>query len=406
MGQFFSDKTEEAIELLFKHYEQDKMKLASELLTEAAKEGDADAYYFLSRCFLGQQYIWKYSGFEDDEKKSTELLKKSIEMGSACGVLGGMRTTGISNATVHRIMTFDTIKEAFDIVLQKAEAGHPFCQYMIGNTYYWDDVYEIEHFTPEKYDKIKPEYMKKAEDWFLKAVHQGYAFFSKNLLLMYQNGEEGFAPDAKKYAELLKYCANIGHPGFEAEYADYLYDNNQYKESLRYFESSVNKGNLDAWADIGYMYDNGQGVAKDASYAVSCYIKGAEVGRLLAQTQLGLSYYYGVGTDVNYGRAYYWLDMAASRDDKQAFPVLGMCYLKGLGVEQDPVAAKLLFEECENKSTSLTGLGLIYVDGLGVPEDINKGINYLKRAEQLGSEDAPMHISRFKKGLLGKWKRR
>ena len=41
-------------------------------------------------------------------------------------------------------MPFSSLQEAFDIVLAKAEGGDAFCQYTIGNVYFWWDFLRIE----------------------------------------------------------------------------------------------------------------------------------------------------------------------------------------------------------------------------------------------------------------------
>ena len=51
--------------------------------------------------------------------------------------------------SARKAMPFASLKEARDDVLGKAEAGHPFCQYMIGNTYYFGDCFEIDGIDPQ-----------------------------------------------------------------------------------------------------------------------------------------------------------------------------------------------------------------------------------------------------------------
>ncbi len=85
--------------------------------------------------------------------------------------------------------------------------------------------------------------------------------------------------------------------------------------------------------------------------------------------------------------------------------MLGTCYLFGLGCQRDPVRARALFEEPKYRTDlSNYGLGLIYADGLGVPEDIKKGVEYLQKAPNY--PPAQEALLRFKKTLFGKWVRR
>ena len=67
MGKYFSDVVDKAIEDLYYCCDNDRAKAAAEALFQAAKEGDGDACYFLSRCFSGSCYSWEYHPFEENE---------------------------------------------------------------------------------------------------------------------------------------------------------------------------------------------------------------------------------------------------------------------------------------------------------------------------------------------------
>ena len=47
----FDSRVERAVDILWLHMQFDKGLEARQLLEEAAKEGDADAYFFLARCY-------------------------------------------------------------------------------------------------------------------------------------------------------------------------------------------------------------------------------------------------------------------------------------------------------------------------------------------------------------------
>ncbi len=87
--------------------------------------------------------------------------------------------------------------------------------------------------------------------------------------------------------------------------------------------------------------------------------------------------------------------------------MLGNCYLFGWGCQKDPVKARIVLEEAlKDYSNDLIhyGLGLIYADGLGVPEDIKKGVEHLQKCKDYAP--AQEALLRFKKTLFGKWVRR
>ena len=63
------------------------------------------------------------------------MLHQAISLGSAAAALGALRMDMLT-PELREIMPFDHINEAWEIILEKAENGCPFCQYMIGNIYY------------------------------------------------------------------------------------------------------------------------------------------------------------------------------------------------------------------------------------------------------------------------------
>lgn len=405
MCAYFSDKTEEAIQLLYGQYDQAEFRRARQLLTQAADEGDADALHFLSRS-ISQGFIWAYTGIPQDLETAVNLMQKSVLQGSACGVLGALRLRGAFTPVLREQMPFSSLREAFDIVLKKAEGGHSFCQYMIGNAYFWGDMQEIEGLDDMEAARRDAEWNAEAMQWFEKAILGGCHWAAINLLNYYEKGANGVPQDMEKYNYWLKYCADAGSPEEQNRLGDDLYKKKEYELALRYYEQSAKLGQMEAWYSVGYQYQMGQGVAKDERYALTCYEKGAQAGMPTAQYAAGTMYYTGKGCDLDYARAYYYFDLAVQQGKKDAVPYLGECYLKGLGVERDYAKAKSLFEKTQDKVMSLNGLGDIYTEGKGVPEDIKTGVSYYQKAAGLGSQIGTGNVARFKKGLLGNWKRR
>ena len=52
----------------------------------------------------------------------------------------------------------------------------------------------------------------------------------------------------------------------------------------------------------------------------------------LAQTNMGVSYYFGEGVDQNATEAVGWFGLAAEQGEPNAMHNLGMCYAQGVGV--------------------------------------------------------------------------
>ncbi len=403
MGKFFSDKTELAIDLLYGTTKRENFQRGFALLVEAAEqEQDADALYFLSRCYMGEQYIWKYSGFGQDIEKSDEILLKSIEFGSACGVLGAMRR-GLMDTQLEATMPFSSLKEARDIVLAKAEAGHPFCQFMIGNTYFWGDVVDIDGVPLSEDFSIRV--IPQAIAWYERVTESGYLWCSGNLLNIYQSGRYGYKAQPDKYTALVDKLADLGNPEMVLRKGDRYYDQNDYERALVEYKRAIDMGHLGAWYDVGWLYTYGQGVEKDQNYAFLCYEKAAKAGHDKAKTMVGRCHYYGRGTPENNEEAFYWLDLAAKEEETGAYETLGLLFLRGDGVAKNYEAARNLLENAKQTKDVLSGLASIYLQGYGVPQDIARGVTLLQQAADKGDDWAKKQLTHYKKGLFGGWKR-
>jgi uncharacterized protein len=93
------------------------------------------------------------------------------------------------------------------------------------------------------------------------------------------------------------------------------------------------RGQAEAQAVLGFMYEYGRGVPQDAVLAAHWYVRAAEQGNVSAQFQLGLLYDKGHGVPQSAVIAYKWLNLAAAR----ARPSQQDYYLR----IRDAVASKL-----------------------------------------------------------------
>ena len=63
-----------------------------------------------------------------------------------------------------------------------------------------------------------------------------------------------------------------------------------YAKALKWYRKSAEQGNAMAQCNLGFMYDEGEGVPLDFAKAMKWYRKAAEQGNTVAQLQLGLMY--------------------------------------------------------------------------------------------------------------------
>lgn len=409
MGKYFSDVVDKALEDIYYCYDRDRAAAAANALFLAAKEGDGDACYFLSRCFSGPCYSWDYHPFEENEAAAYAMIHQAISLGSAVAVLGALRMDMLT-PELREAMPFGSVKEAWDEVYKKAEDGCLFCQYMIGNTYYFLDTIEIEDRKKSEFENKKAwndwmrEQMEQCIPWAMKAFQGGMGLAGRNLRNYYEEGRgDLIQPDYEKKMELLRQGAEMGYPEWMYEYAFELYYHmDKAKEALPWALDATKAGHLFGWHIIGDMYRKGDGVDQDYAYALECYEKTASYGNdPYSCWRAGEMYFDGCGTAKDYARAVQYLE---KKNEDEGNDKLGICYLMGYGCQQDVVRGRALLESNSNTIWKYYGLGMMYAEGMGVPEDIKKGVEYLKAAGEY--EPAKEALKHYKKSLFGIWRRR
>jgi len=107
-------------------------------------------------------------------------------------------------------------------------------------------------------------------------------------------------------------------------------------EDLR---SCAEQGYAEAQVQLGFRYDNGEGVPEDDAEAVRWYRLSAEQGYVLAQHNLGVMYLNGRGVPQDDAEAVRWFRLAADQGEAEAQASLGTRYAYGEGVPEDAVLA-------------------------------------------------------------------
>lgn len=416
MGQFFSDKVEEGICLVWYTFIPEEMQRGMQLLEEAATEGDADAMCFLARCYMGSEYVWGGGGLPDDDDLAAKWIKESVLKGSAAGVLCAMRCGELTPA-IRRGMPHTTTG-ARNMILEKAKAGHAFCQYMIGNTYYWGDVIEMDHIDIEKEYPTEDDYnafaYPIAVEWYERALENGLTIAIRNLRTIYENGEGGLPKDEKKVLYYTKLAAGQGDPEMMNNYGALLSEAGHEKEGFRWYKQSADAGEPVGCYNVGWGYEYGKGVAENQQKAFEYYMKAAQKEYSDAYFKLGSFYYEGDVVEEDNAKAVYWLEKGADEEDYWCYPLLATCYQNGWGTEQDcdeafkllTLAEEYLDDYDENtRGIVLDGLGNAYGYGEGTDEDFKLAVGYYQAAAGLDNENAIESLRHFKKNMLGKWKR-
>jgi TPR repeat protein len=87
---------------------------------------------------------------------------------------------------------------------------------------------------------------------------------------------------------------------------------------FKWFEMAAYQGNADAQKNLGILYSNGQGVAKDTKKSVKWLRKAAEQGDAFSQYHLGTAYYTGDDVPKDDVIAHMWINLAAGNGHTRA----------------------------------------------------------------------------------------
>lgn len=117
---------------------------------------------------------------------------------------------------------------------------------------------------------------------------------------------------------------------------------NDMPAAFKAFLAGAKEGHADSQFNVGVMYEQGIGVAKDDKEAVYWYGKAADQGSSAAQYNLGVLYENGRGTAVNFAKANDLYRKASVQGDALAVGNLGMLYIRGDGVKVNKVAGVAL----------------------------------------------------------------
>ena len=121
------------------------------------------------------------------------------------------------------------------------------------------------------------------------------------------------------------------------------YERKDYAIALAKWGRAAQQGNVTAQFNLGGMYANGQGVARNYKEALRWYQLAAQQGDAEAQSNIGLMYSEGEGVAQDYKEAVRWYKLAAKQNKDRAQYNLAIMYYEGKGVPQDYVRAHMWF---------------------------------------------------------------
>lgn len=234
---------------------------------------------------------------------------------------------------------------------------------------------------------------RKARYWYEKAAVHGYAVAQNNLGLMFGRGN-GVRKNSKAEIVWYRRAAEQGYPIGQYNLALALEKEGDLKSQFRLYRLAANRNYGPAQAQLGWMYENGEGRPINLEKAVSLYRKAAGQDHRWAQYRLGRLFQYGTGVEQDYQAAMKWYRVAADRAYKKAIAKVGYFYEKGNGVPKDYTKAKEWYIKGARLGNgySKEHLGRFYLNGWAGEKDVEKALEWFKKASRNGRERAYYEI--------------
>ena len=236
--------------------------------------------------------------------------------------------------------------------------------------------------------------------WYRKAAERGYAVAQYNLGIAYRDGL-GLARDDAQAIVWLRKAADQGDAdaqealrGMEAD-GRANPNQDQLAAVLRDTRAAAERGDVRAQSELGVMYQNGRGVARDNVQAVAWYRKAADQGDAVGQFNLGLMYRQGLGVARDDAQAVSWYRKAADQGLAQAQYNLGSMYANGLGVARDDTEAVSWCRKAAEQGLAQAQyiLAWNYASGLGVVRDDTQAVAWFRKAAEQGHADAQSNLA-------------
>lgn len=147
---------------------------------------------------------------------------------------------------------------------------------------------------------------------------------------------------------------------------------------------------IDAQAQLGYMYANGSKVEKNPEKGVLWTKKAAESGNVRAMANYAEYLRKGYGTEVNHDLAMKYARFAADNGNRLGMFVVGIYYMDGIHFEKDLEKARVYLYSAAIMGHSLAQceIAMLIINGYTDAYDWNIALNMLNAAAEQGYEKA------------------
>ncbi len=141
---------------------------------------------------------------------------------------------------------------------------------------------------------------------------------------------------------LLTFSLLAAVPGqAQWETAKRAFDQGDYATALKELRPLAEKGEPQAQALLGLMYNLGRGVPLDMAQALKWYKASADQGDAEGEFHLGTMYLNGSGVGRDTAQGLKWLKLSAEQGQRDAYLLLGMAYMNLNDAPRDVVEADM-----------------------------------------------------------------
>lgn len=325
---------------------------ALEAVQRAAEGGDLTAQHYLGYCYASGDRVLK---------DGATAVKWYTRAGDA-GYLPSLSNLGLLYQRGDGVSR--DLAQALKLYHRAADAGWKQAQANIGILY--RDGLGVAR------DPIE------ALKWFRLAAAQGHTVAMVEIGRAYRFGQ-GVEKDSSAAITWFEKAAAQGEPLAELNLGLIYEDEGNLEKAVESYRQTAEHGLADAMWVMHNLYENATGVKKDLLEAERWLLKGAEAGSPRAQTALGYHHQFPpsetgsrVGdTPASMAEAVKWYRRAAEQNWADAQYRLSACYLDGKGVEQDEEQGLELMRAAADQghAKALFELSELYARGIGEPRN-------------------------------------
>ncbi len=178
----------------------------------------------------------------------------------------------------------------------------------------------------------------------------------------------------------------------------------QHETAFIYLKAAAERGYRIAQNNLGVLYYEGLGVSQDFEQAAYWYQLSAEQGDQVAQSNLGVLYREGIGVPQDMETAYKWFELASRTRDWYAQFNMGYMYLNGFFVEQDYQLAFdwFMVSARQNYEQAMFQLGEMYRLGLHQPVNETQALYWYSLAADFGYALAEPYVEQLQTGRVNR----